>query len=59
VENISAFLNQGHNLLVSVKSELGEDDPVYVRFRAAMHALESAYDIIGTYVAKGKIIEDF
>ena len=59
VENISAFLNQGHKLLVNVKSELGEDDPVYVRFQAAIRALESACDIIGAYVAKGKIIEDF
>jgi hypothetical protein len=59
VDNISAFLNQGHELLMSVKSELGEDDPVYVRFRAAVRALELACDIIGAYVAKGKIIEDF
>jgi hypothetical protein len=59
VENISAFLNQGHKLLVNVKSEVGEDDPVYVRFQAAIHALESACDIIDAYVAKGKIIEDF
>ena len=59
MEHISTFLGQGQQLLAGVKSVLGDDDPVYVRFRAAIQTLESAHDLIAAYVTKGNIIEDF
>jgi len=59
LEKINSFLSQGRMLLATIKTELGEDDPVHAKFEAAIHACEAAHSSITAYVDKGKIIEDF
>jgi hypothetical protein len=59
LSEINEHLAQGLKILQKTKSVLGEDDPVYGRFEAAMHALQNAQSNIEHYVKKGSVIEDY
>ena len=59
LSEINEHLVQGLKILQKTKSILGEDDPVYVRFESAMHALQNAQSHIEHYVKKGDPIEDY
>lgn len=56
---INEHLVQGLKILQKTRTVLGEDDPVYTRFEAAMHALQNAQNHIEHYVKKGSVIEDY
>ncbi len=56
---ISRHYKKGKRLLDQVRSELGADDPVYVKLKSAMVTYHSAFTDIGEFVEKGKLIEDF
>jgi hypothetical protein len=59
LDDLVIYLDQGEKLLKKSKERLGEDDPVYARLKSSFSALISAYQHIGDYVERGKIIEDF
>ncbi len=59
LNEISEHLAQGLRILQKTKSVLGEDDPVYVRFESAIHALQNAQTHIDHYVKRGSVIEDY
>ena len=59
LNDINAHLTQGLKILQKAKLQLGEEDPVFARFEAAMHALVNAQSHIEHYVEKGSVIEDF
>lgn len=59
LEDINAHLAEGLKILQKAQSQLGEEDPVYSSFEAAMHALVNAQRHIENYVRKGSVIEDF
>jgi hypothetical protein len=59
LNDINAHLTQGMKILQNARSLLGDEDPVFVKFQSAMHALENAQAHIESYVKKGSIIEDF
>jgi len=57
--DINEHLADGLKILQKTKAVLGEDDPVYTRFEAAMHALQNTQSQIEHYVKRGSIIEDY
>jgi hypothetical protein len=57
--DINEHLADGLKILQKTRAVLGEDDPVYARFEAAMHALQNAQSQIEHYVKRGSIIEDY
>ena len=59
LNDINAHLTQGLKILQKAKLQLGEEDPVFMRFEAAMHSLVNAQSHIEHYVEKGSVIEDF
>ena len=59
LNDINAHLTQGIKILQKAKLQLGEEDPVFARFEAAMHSLVNAQSHIEHYVEKGSVIEDF
>jgi hypothetical protein len=59
LSDINAHLAQGLKILHKAQSLLGEEDPVYARFEAAMQALVNSQSHIENYVRKGSVIEDF
>jgi hypothetical protein len=59
LKDINAHLAQGLKILQKAQLHLGEEDPVFTRFEAAMHSLVNAQSHIETYVEKGRVIEDF
>ena len=59
LKDINAHLEHGMNILRKAQSQLGEEDPVFTRFEAAMHSLVNAQSHIENYVEKGSVIEDF
>ena len=59
LKDINAHLAQGMKILQKAQSQLGEEDPVFMRFEAAMHSLVNAQSHIEHYVEKGSVIEDF
>lgn len=59
LNDINTLLAEGLEILHKAKSLLGEDDPVYVRFEAAMHSLINSQSHIEDYVKKGRGIEEF
>lgn len=56
---IEAHLKAGEALLKKIKAALGEEDPVYHKFKTAMTVYENAYDSIDAFIERGKIIEEF
>jgi hypothetical protein len=59
LRDIDEHLADGLKILQKTRAVLGEDDPVYTRFEAAMHVLQNAQSQIEHYVKKGSIIEDY
>lgn len=59
LNDINAYLANGLKILRKAKSLLGEDDPVYTRFDAAMHSLINSQAHIESYVKRGSDIEEF
>ena len=59
LKEINAHLTQGLQIMQKAQMQLGEEDPVFARFEAAMHSLVNAQSHIEHYVEKGSVIEDF
>ena len=59
LNDVNAHLAQGLKILQKAQSLLGEDDPVYLRFEAAMQSLVNSQGHIENYVKKGSAIEEF
>ena len=59
LNDMNDHLAQGLKILQKAQSLLGEDDPVYLRFEAAMQSLVNAQSHIENYVKKGSAIEEF
>ncbi|MDY6988610.1 MAG: hypothetical protein SWQ30_11200 [Thermodesulfobacteriota bacterium] len=59
LRDITEFLNEGEGLLRKSARLLGEDDPVYERFEAAMGICRNLQRGIRSLVERGDIIEDF
>ena len=59
LKDMNDHLAQGLKILQKAQSLLGEDDPVYLRFEAAMQSLVNAQSHIENYVKKGSAIEEF
>ncbi len=57
--DINAHLAQGLKILQKAQSQLGEEDPVYTRFKIAIQSLANAQSHIEEYVRKGSGIEGF
>ena len=56
---MTAYLEQGKDLLALTEKELGREDPVYELFSSAMHAVERARAQAESMVEKGEVIENF
>ena len=59
LDEITEHLKEGEKILKKSKKLLGEDDPVYDKFRAAMAVFHNVCSSMESFVEKGKIIEDF
>ena len=59
LDEVTEYLKQGEKILKKTKNLLGEDDPVYDKFRAAMAVFHNVCSSMESFVEKGKIIEDF
>ena len=59
LQDINTHLTNGLKILQNAQLQLGEEDPVFTRFEAAMHSLANAQSTIENYVEKGSVIEDF
>ncbi len=55
---MSKYLLLGEKLLQKTASQLGEEDPVYIRFAGAMAGCRNAYRDILDFVEKAEMIED-
>jgi len=58
-DDLRRYTDAGRRLLDGASRSLGEDDPVWVKLRAAVATVENAYREIDTFVEKGSIIESF
>lgn len=52
-------VTQGNDILGESANALGMDDPVYLKLKAAIKAMEQQYKEIETLIEKGKMIEDY
>jgi hypothetical protein len=52
-------VREGKRILAKAKESLDENDPVYERLESAMNTYENAYEIIKSFIVRGKIIEAF
>jgi hypothetical protein len=59
LDEVTEHLKEGEKILKKSKKLLGEDDPVYDKFRAAMAVFYNVCKSIESFIEKGKIIEDF
>lgn len=59
LSEITEYLRQGEKILEKSAMLLGQDDPVYDRFRTALGSTKTAHSDIWNFVEKGKIIETF
>jgi hypothetical protein len=57
--DMTELLENGIELLQKSRSLLGEEDPVSVKFEAAMRSLVNAQGHVKDFVEKGEIIEEF
>ena len=57
-EDMKTFLSQGDNLLDKIRSEVGENDPLYEEFENANKVLGKAYETIKKYIEKGGKMEN-
>jgi len=59
LNKIDHFLDQGAQLHADLETNLGQDDVVTAEFGGAIEALIEARSLIGTFIVKGQIIENF
>lgn len=59
LREISNYLKQGEKILERSKKLLGEDDPVFDKFKSSMTALHNTHRSIRSFIEKGEIIEKF
>lgn len=59
LSDINEYLKHGEKILMNSREVLGEDDPVFEKFDAAMAVSHNARDNIESFIIKGEIIEDF
>ena len=59
LSGINEYLKQGEKILMKSREVLGEDDPVFEKFSAAMAVSHNVRDDIESFIIKGEIIEDF
>jgi hypothetical protein len=59
LDEITDYLKQGEKILERSKKLLGEDDPVFDKFKSSVTALYNAHRRIGSFIEKGEIIEKF
>ena len=59
LRDLTGLLENGLELLEKSRSLLGQDDPVSIRFEAAVRSLVNAQSHIRDFVEKGEIIEEF
>ena len=57
--DIENYLKEGGKKLRKFKKLLGEDDPVYDKFKTAMTIFQNVHKNIKSFVEKGEMIEDF
>lgn len=56
---ISDYNGQGEKILQEIRDSLGREDPLYLEFKRAMAAVDSAHRLIQAFIEKGRIIERF
>ncbi|MDY6790284.1 MAG: hypothetical protein SWH54_03350 [Thermodesulfobacteriota bacterium] len=56
---MTKHLEHGEKILQKSAELLGQDDPVYRKFKSVITAGESAYKHIESFIEKGEIIEEF
>ena len=59
LNEMTKHLEHGEKILLKTEKLLGEDDPVYCKFKTAIAACTSAYNNIESFIEKGEIIEEF
>jgi Mg2+ and Co2+ transporter CorA len=59
LDDIDHYLDQGISLLEKCESELGQEDPVFAKFKDGLETLIDAHNHIGDFIAKGRMIERF
>ena len=59
LRDMSENVENGLKILKKSRMRLGEDDPVFLRWEAAMKTLVNTQREIAAFIEKGKIIEDF
>mgnify|MGYP000730060101 CR=1 FL=1 len=56
---MTKYLKHGEKILQKSAELLGQDDPVYRKFKSVITAEENAYKHIESFIEKGEIIEEF
>ncbi len=59
LRDMNENVENGLKILKKARIRLGEDDPVFLRWEAAMRTLVNTQREIAAFIEKGKIIEDF
>jgi len=59
LSEITDYLKQGEKILKGSKKLLGEDDPVFDKFKSSMTAFQNTHHGIRSFIEKGEIIEKF
>jgi len=59
LNDMGGYLKQGEKILNRLRDLLGEDDPVYDRYKTVVNTFQSAHKNIDCLVKKGEMIEDF
>ena len=59
LDAIAEYMMQGDEILKKAKDLLGDDDPVFDRFKTAVDFCHSVHRSIELFIEKGKIIEEF
>lgn len=57
--SLKQYVAMGQQIRDESMNLLGEEDPVYLKLKAAMGITENAYRDIALFIEKGSIIEDF
>ena len=58
-QKIAEHLQEGIGLLDEIKRQLGNEDLIFKAMDAALETYQKAYSTIGSFIEKGKRIEDF
>ena len=56
---IQNHFRQGQNLLANMQKMLGADDPICLRYEAAMNTFDHSRQFIESFIERGRIIEGF